>query len=244
MAEFRTDTRFGVALPFASSLYLTQNFATAVYTKPDPRRLVNVNVVLSLGGGALTVILSLAEAETLRRHMQASVAYGGGGGGGGAAHLMTAAGGEAVDSASGGTLPPAHAAALRFFDSRVFFTTDEIASLITMFEGAPVTQRRTFFEQVLSRRRRQQALTPGVPVGKVFTMKSVARLNELREKIGRVAEAIAALGKSVEDVCTDFDADGDGWLTAEESEWLGVGGGCVLCFGVSLLVIAQYLKLC
>jgi len=169
---------------------------------------------LALQNSALTIVLSLAEAESLRRYLQCWYRHQHGV----SVHVALREG-IVLDSARRGmrtTVPLAHRASLRFFDGVMWFNPAEVEALLAQVDGVASAQRRAFFEHLLLCRRRGQSNWRDTPLAKVFQLPNVARLQELRDKVAALRVHLMSSGGTVVQMCETMDDNGDGWLSVDE----------------------------
>lgn len=216
LAEFQVHDDVPCRLPFHKSLHVSPNFAARHHGGMKPRKLNNVNVGVTVAthGRSVTMLLTLREAETLRRYLQSCFT-----------HVeavsihVTLREGLVLDSSSRGmrtTMPSEHRVALRFFDCLLWYSHKEAELLLGHLGAAPMPARTAFFNHVIQCRRRSQVVWKDTPLAVVFTLPSITRLRELREMATRLLLAVQRGSKTIEQVCTDFDENGDGWLSVDE----------------------------
>ena len=175
-------------------------------------------------GGRYTVVLSLAEAETVRRiiHLRQDV--------GGFAidgHRTSLAlrsllsDGGILDTSRGFETPPVFQAgltaqALRYFDGEMFFTPTQMKLLLAGVQSSPTHLRQVYFETINGCRRRSSQRWREAPIGKVFLVPTEFHLALLGAQMQAVNRALAGTGLELYQAYARFDTNKDDMLDMDE----------------------------
>ena len=234
----REPTVFAAVDPIAFPPTVLQSMNVAPFERTDatkPLRLKNVSVLLhwhenvaqlEQGQEAKTVILSLPEAESIRRLIQAKngdeVQVG--------SALPDAVGlalvmspGEIVIDATRNY--PRHVAAgslhrdrlcVSFYNSEFFFDQGEVAMLLDAVEASPTEKRRSFFEAAVVARRRSRKSWSGTPLRSVFAFADDDEYAAVLGVVAAVADKVREDGVDLLELLDLADDDGNGFLSHEE----------------------------
>jgi hypothetical protein len=165
------------------------------------------------------VVLSLAEAETVRRIMHVS------GDSIGVGLRMRVLPMDFVPLDSVCCDPPQPAEAyqegiarqcLRYFDGELTYAEKDIGSLLRGVQASPCRRRQLFFEQVIGCRRRLQRKWQSTPLAKVFSLRSEFHLLQQRGLVTRMRLAIAARGATYYEAFKGFDSANNGVISPAE----------------------------
>ena len=181
--------------------------------------------------GRFFVLLSLAEAETIRMimHLRQGKALVEGAEVALALHCIPA--NDAVfDMSDNFPAPPKYQVSVshtcfRFIDSTMHFKPAELNVLLRSIPAKPVT-RRLFFTMVVACRRRLRKSWEQTPLAKLFTLEDEWSMLKLRAQVARTREAIKGRGLLLHDAFLKFDYSRTGMLTLDEVygafEWLRI----------------------
>ena len=114
----------------------------------------------------------------------------------------------------------------RFVNSEVYYTEQNLNVLLRAVQLNSCSERRVFFNDVKSRRRRSTRPVAATPVERVFTTSDQFHLLEFRATVSRVRSALLARGYKLPDAFRMFDSDRNGSLSLSEFygglQWLGL----------------------
>mmetsp|Transcript_7246 Transcript_7246/g.21392 ORF Transcript_7246/g.21392 Transcript_7246/m.21392 type:complete len:5155 (-) Transcript_7246:1654-17118(-) len=116
--------------------------------------------------------------------------------------------------------------ALRYFDGELTYPEKAIGSLLRGIQASPCRRRQLFFEQIIGCRRRSERKWQSSPLAKVLTLRSEFHLLQQRGVVTRMRLAIRARGSSYYEAFQGFDAANNGVISPSELfaalEYLGV----------------------
>jgi len=200
--------------------------------KETLKRLFDAGALRKEENGRWVVILSLSEAETLRRLMHARLGKPFIEGKDTALALRCSSHGNVVFDRTQGWKPAPERQTLeawqiaRFMNNEMHFTNEQIAALMSILEAHTPRERMRYFEQILECRRRMQKKWTDTPVNKLFSLPTFAHLVKQRAQSWRMRTAIRQRNMLYYDAFLAFDANHNGLLAADELygalEWLGV----------------------
>ena len=202
----------------------------AVLSFEDVKRMMTFNTFSRNQTGRYWVILSLAEAESVRGwiHLQRF------------SPLLGADKTTAVGLRTGSYLldgsysyKPAFRyqqetteALLRFIDSDIYYTDPQLNVLLHSLQINAVPARAEWFDEIRSCRRRQQIPWQKTPLQRVFTMADEYQLLVHKARISRISTLITNKNMLMMDAFRAFDSDRDGRLNCSELyagiTWLGL----------------------
>merc|ERR1711871_1856247 len=248
LAEYRSRLERPL-IPFPLMIKITDNFfrPPARWTGVGERRLKNVVFLLEWvpepreggsGGQRFLVALSLAEGETLRRLIHTdeellrsvglALRYS-------ESELMldrSAAFVSATDEGGGLRTLQTGLQCLRFFNSDMYYSDDEIEVLLDGLKGTTADQRRDFFSECLRLRQREKRLWGETPLAKVLTEREEwgelqvrALIEQVNASLQRIADRESdghRVNAAVETAFAKAAAanDGAGGITAREMQAL------------------------
>jgi len=174
-------------------------------------------------GATPLVILSLAEAEAVRRAIHA----GDHGTGGGVMHgvqLWNVSLGTVIDAAGSGTghevsKAPAWDVRLamgRFSNCDVYIPEESAKAALEPLGPVPTKTRRDFFDRLARRRRGGAASWAGTPMAQVLTVKDLTQLAHRDEQVQRVRDALTSKGWDPDRLFRELDEDKSGTLSVTE----------------------------
>ncbi len=235
---------------FPTSVLQSRNFAPLERDGTKPLRLKNVSLILdwypngSAGGHHSTVVLTLGEAETVRRLIQAKNAGDHNVCGqlpdgvalalilspsdtvvdctrnyprGAAARSGGASKSEAKDDDSAVSLPMTEdRLCLKFWNNDMFYQEEDIPNLLHAIGQSSTDARRTFFEAAIVARRRSRKSWTGTPLRSIFAFSDDADYNALLETVHTIQEAAKRNNIDLVEACDAEDADGNGFLSQAE----------------------------
>eukprot|EP00931_Biecheleriopsis_adriatica_P018048 TRINITY_DN12737_c1_g1_i1.p1 TRINITY_DN12737_c1_g1~~TRINITY_DN12737_c1_g1_i1.p1 ORF type:complete len:1556 (-),score=408.83 TRINITY_DN12737_c1_g1_i1:30-4622(-) len=235
-AEFKI-TGSSKALAYPSSLLLTQDYAPQMHRFDQARRLKNVEVIMRWEATAdqkmRCVVLSLAEAESLRRFAQRD----------GAARKIK---GMSIDLCSVRGLwisenPPVEEVAkldavqvefsdggssdlsfntlrqtARFFNGEMWLEEQEIIAILQSLAEAAASERQEAFEETMTCRRRDMVAWQGTALQKVFDHSDHQHLLKMLRLSLHVRRALEQSGTPLSDIFAAWDSDRDTYLSCEE----------------------------
>eukprot|EP01062_Namystynia_karyoxenos_P039074 TRINITY_DN2841_c0_g1_i1.p1 TRINITY_DN2841_c0_g1~~TRINITY_DN2841_c0_g1_i1.p1 ORF type:complete len:4290 (+),score=1351.18 TRINITY_DN2841_c0_g1_i1:81-12872(+) len=198
-------------LPFPRELLLTDNFFRPTWLGLGERRLKSAAVLLlwrpTAEEASRTVLVSLAEAETLRwmvHTRQPAVRAAAG------LQLLTPSG-MIVDATSRAEAPaPELLQCVRFFNGEMYYSEEQLALLERALAAAPLDDRRSFFLHSVRLRQRQQGLYADTPIAQFLTPREQWHLirargraeyfgDHLRRAIARGLDAASAFERHADD---------------------------------------------
>ena len=232
------------ALP--PSLLFSEQFASSICREDRPRRMRNVEALLFWRPGdeekatVRCVLLSLAEAETLRRQLLACCGCPEAASGATASILQLdgspltlpfdAEGACFCDlqsSLCSAPLPiadpssrpsvPEVLSVCRYLNNDMWFAEDQVVHLLRALRGAAESQRRAYFEALLLCRRRDRVDWQDTGIAQVFSHAdetALQRLNAMAEGVRRLVQRESR--GALHDVFRAWDTDGDRWLSEAE----------------------------
>jgi len=216
----------GVRIPFPSSLFITLNHTGRMHRSDLPRRLKNVYAVATWslkqqGSLHTTLIVSLAEAETLRRAISGgqlpNLAIG----------IQTLEGlwltqipsvqrnGDGGEDVLG-QMSEQDLQCARFFNNDTTYSDKQVIGILKAMTKIPPKTRRAFFEEVMRGRRRSRVSWEGTNVAKVFSYPNEEVLLSLRAITLKIRNAISREYSSLVEAFKAFDSNHDGWLSQDE----------------------------
>lgn len=117
-------------------------------------------------------------------------------------------------------------ACYRFIDSAVNFAPKEVNLLLRALQDEVPDERRNFFMEVRSNRRRKQTDPNGTPLKKVFSVQDEQNVLQYRIAVGRITALLKSRGMYARDAFAAFDQNRDGMLSGSELQagldWLGL----------------------
>jgi hypothetical protein len=246
-------------LEFPSNVLQSLNFAPlsrADATKP--LRLKNVSMILDwfpdVGRHAdqhNMIVLTLSEAESLRRliqaknkgeragrHLEDKVAiaivkspdgtvveatknYPGFGRGSGG-------GAESKTNqaaGAGSAVMGLEGACLKFVNNNMYYEDEEISALLSAMGSSTIETRRAYFEASIAARRRSRKSWTGTPLRAVFAFEGQEQFTEMLDLISACQAKLKTTQQDMTEACDAADADGNGFLSQSEimSVFQGLG---------------------
>jgi len=197
------------------------------------KELITDSELLSQETNRYWVLLSLAEAETIRRVLHIRIRQQKplfASGTCVALHCITAS--DLVMDRSISMPPPpefqrhlSHQS-IRFLDCELMFSESDIAALLYAMPETPPARRKIFFKNLLMVRRRARNRFEGSPVAQLFNMPDQWTLIKAKAWQQKVRKAIADQGLGLADAFNMFDSDGNSKISASELfgalNWLGL----------------------
>jgi Ca2+-binding EF-hand superfamily protein len=184
----------------------------------------------SARGSRYFVIITLAEAQSIRRALQRGQALCGGDASGGALALRTLDG-TVLNCSANWRAGPAYEQGLlfetcRFLNCAMYYNDGQLTSLLRALAPSPLASRRAFFQSVLLSRERQRRTWLATPLAKVFALDDEFHLLAQRALVAYVKRSMQLRGLSLLRAFELFDADANGWLSTRELwsalHWLGL----------------------
>eukprot|EP01083_Nonionella_stella_P030773 84290_1 len=182
--------------------------------------------------GRRFIVVSLAEAETIRRimHMRLERDIIDGHDSAIALHCIPA--GDLVTDVSFRCQPApryqsetAHQA-VRYLDCDMYYKDPQLNILLKAMQRSSTQERQLFFELTIGCRRRMRRKWEETPLAKLFSLRTEFHLLKQRAQSVRMREAIEEKGILLYDAFRIFDSDRNGLLSAAELygalDWLGI----------------------
>jgi hypothetical protein len=207
------------ALAFPQQILQSTNFAPIGRDLTKPLKLKNVNIVLDWvydEENHRTVVLTLSEAESMRRYIQNKQAMGDEHSKFGLVMLPAGIVLEATQAYIKSDALSSIMSCMKFWNNEMFFKENETQDLLNCLSANEKDQRREFFEASLTARRRSRNSWIGTPIRTVFAFRDDEEFNHLLELVERIRTSITESGRDLMEVCLEMDADGNGFLSADE----------------------------
>eukprot|EP00946_MAST-07B_sp_MAST-7B-sp1_P004019 g4019.t1 len=230
-------------LEFPSNVLQSKNFAPlsrADATKP--LRLKNVSIILDWFpnieevGCHHMIVLTLSEAESLRRLIQAknkgerTSAYLGDKV---AIAIVKSPDGIIVEATKNypgfvndrdsteskkkqGAVANLETACLKFVNNDMYYGNEEISALLSAIGSSTIETRRAYFEASIVARRRSRKSWTGTPLRAVFAFDNQGQYTEMLKLVSACQERLQAMQQDMVEACDAADADGNGFLSQPE----------------------------
>eukprot|EP00946_MAST-07B_sp_MAST-7B-sp1_P000712 g712.t1 len=230
-------------LEFPSNVLQSKNFAPlsrADATKP--LRLKNVSIILDWFpnieevGCHHMIVLTLSEAESLRRLIQAknkgerTSAYLGDKV---AIAIVKSPDGIIVEATKNypgfvndrdsteskkkqGAVANLETACLKFVNNDMYYGNEEISALLSAIGSSTIETRRAYFEASIVARRRSRKSWTGTPLRAVFAFDNQVQYTEMLKLVSACQERLQAMQQDMIEACDAADADGNGFLSQPE----------------------------
>ena len=206
------------SLEFPKDMLQSVNFAPITRDSTKPLKLKNVNIVLDWihsDSSRRSIVLTLSEAETMRRIIQTRRKY----------NLnestklalIVLPQGIILESTKGyDTCSPDQLimASTKFWNNEMYYKEEETTLLLQALKNSNRDNRREFFEASLAARRRARASWTGTPVRSIFAFDDGASFDHLLALVDRVRQHMK--NTNLVDACSLADLDGNGYLSHDE----------------------------
>jgi len=203
-----------------------------VYTLEAVSRMCELQLFLDIEAGRTWILLSLAEAETIRRVMHNRLNRDSLFKDSSAAICLRNVADNFSIIDTWHKLPPATKfqsqmalQTIRFLNSDMHFKKSELVYLLLAFREDSCAARRRFFQDVMACRRRANRKIEKSPLGRIVTTPNTYVLAKLTAKVKSIENALKARGLNAYDAFQLFDVDHNGYLSPAELlgglDWLG-----------------------
>ena len=228
-------------LAFPSSVMQSLNFAPLQRSDASkPLRLKNVSLILDWlpsiehrSEKRFQVVLTLSEAESLRRLIQAKNKCESGG------RNLTDSVAIAITLLPAGTIleatknypgfaqanretkenlevVSAEAACLKFANNNMYYNEQEISAILSAIGSSPIKTRQAFFDASIVARRRSRKSWTGTPLRAVFAFQGHEEYSSLLSLLENCKEKMETSQQDISEACDLADTDGNGFLSQQE----------------------------